>query len=160
MSQMTADLSVVKSVTVAAGPERAFEVYTAKFASWWPKEHHIGDADLATCTFEPRVGGRWYETGVDGTECDWGQVLVWDPPNRLVHTWQIQGDWKYDPDPAKASEIEVRFIAEGPTRTRVEFEHRHIDRHGDDAGAVYRGVSAPRGWEYCIGQYAAWFDAQ
>lgn len=158
MSQMT-DAPVVKSVTVNAGQQRAFEVYTAKFGAWWPKEHHIGQADMATCEFEPKVGGRWYETGVDGSECDWGQVLVWEPPSRIVHTWQLQGDWQYDPDPAKASEVEVRFVAEGPDRTRVEVEHRYFDRHGAGAESVHKGVASPRGHEYCLALYAAMVDA-
>jgi len=154
MTQQT-DTSVRKTITVAAGQARAFEVYTAGFGSWWPKEHHIGDADMATCSFEPRVGGRWFETGVDGSECDWGRVLVWDPPHRLVHTWQLQGDWKYDGDPAKGSEIEIVFVAEGPNQTRVELTHRHFERHGDGADSVRNGVSSPQGYDYCLAQYVA-----
>lgn len=154
MTQQT-DTSVRKAITVAAGRARAFEVYTAGFGSWWPKEHHIGKSDMRTCEFEPRVGGRWFETDVDGTECDWGRVLVWDPPNRIVHTWQLQGDWGYDPDPAKASEIEILFIAEGPNQTRVELTHRYFERHGDGADDVRRGVSSPGGYDYCLAQYVA-----
>ncbi|HKN97127.1 MAG TPA: SRPBCC family protein [Pseudonocardiaceae bacterium] len=149
-----ASTSVLKTVTVAVSQERAFEVYTAGFGTWWPKEHHIGEAEMATCGFEPKVGGRWGETGVDGSTCDWGHVLVWDPPNRLVHTWQLQGDWKYDPDPAKASEVEIRFVPEGPNRTRVELEHRLFERHGSGADRVRDGVSAPKGFEYCLSKFA------
>ena len=151
--------SVRKSVTVAASQERAFEVYTAGFGTWWPKEHHIGEADMANCQFAPKVGGRWYETGVDGSECDWGQVLAWEPPNRIVHTWQLQGDWKFDPDPARGSEIEVRFIAEGPNRTRVELEHRHFERHGDGAESVRNGVDSPKGYTYVLAQFVQRVDA-
>lgn len=158
MTQQT-DVSVTKTVTVAASQERAFQVYTERFGGWWPKEHHIGAVEMATCRFEPRPGGRWYETGVDGSECDWGQVLVWEPPRRVVHTWQLQGDFQHDPDPAKASEVEIRFIPEGPNRTRVELEHRHFDRHGSDAEAVRRGVSSPNGYEYCLARFAAAVDA-
>lgn len=154
MNQQT-ETSVVKSVTVAAGQQRAFDVYTAGFGTWWPREHHIGTAELATCAFEPRVGGRWYETGVDGSECEWGRVLVWEPPHRIVHTWQLQGDWQYDPDPAKASEVEVRFVAEAPDRTRVEVTHRHFDRHGAGADSVRAGVASPNGYDYCLARYAA-----
>lgn len=154
MSQQT-NLSVVKTVTVAASQQRAFEVYTAGFGTWWPKEHHIGKADMATCTFEPKVGGRWYETGVDGSECDWGRVLVWEPYDRIVHTWQLQGDWAYDPDPAKASEVEIRFVPVGPDTTRVELEHTHFERHGDGADSVRDGVGDPRGYELCLSRYVA-----
>ncbi len=158
MTQET-DTSVHKTVTVAASQERAFEVYTAGFGSWWPKEHHIGAADMATGTFEPKAGGRWYETGVDGSECDWGRVLVWEPPHRIVHTWQLQGDWKYDADPAKGSEVEIRFVAEGPNTTRVELTHRSFDRHGDGAHSVRDGVSSDGGYDYCLAQYVAAIEA-
>jgi uncharacterized protein YndB with AHSA1/START domain len=149
------ELSIHKTITVAAGVARAFEVYTAGFGSWWPKEHHIGAADMQTCTFEPRAGGRWYETGVDGSECDWGRVLVWEPPHRIVHTWQLQGDWRYDADPAHASEVEIRFIAEGPNTTRVELTHSHFERHGDGADRVRDGVNSPEGYDYCLAGYVA-----
>jgi uncharacterized protein YndB with AHSA1/START domain len=149
------ELTVLKTVTVAADQQRAFDVYTKGFGTWWPKEHHIADVEMATCTFEPHEGGRWFETGVDGSECEWGRVLVWDPPNRLVHTWQLQGDWRHDPDPARGSEVEVRFIAEGPNTTRVELEHRHFERHGDGADSVRDGVSSPKGYDYCLAGYVA-----
>jgi hypothetical protein len=154
MNQRT-ELTVLKTITVAADQRRAFDVYTKGFGTWWPKEHHIGAAEMATCVFEPREGGRWFETGVDGTECEWGRVLVWDSPNRIVHTWQLQGDWRYDPDPARASEVEVRFIAEGPNTTRVELTHRHFEHHGDGAESVRDGVSSPNGYDYCLAGYAA-----
>jgi uncharacterized protein YndB with AHSA1/START domain len=155
MTETKAEASVRKTVTVAASQERAFEVFTAGIGSWWPREHHIGAAELAGCAYEPKVGGRWYEIGVDGSECDWGQVLVWEPPKRVVTTWQLQADFTYDPDPAKGSEIEVRFIPEGPNRTRVELEHRNFDRHGPSGATVRDKVSNPGGWGYVIGQFAA-----
>ncbi|HEY0805362.1 MAG TPA: SRPBCC family protein [Pseudonocardiaceae bacterium] len=158
MSQQT-DTSVRKTVTVAASQERAFEVYTAGFGSWWPKEHHIGEADMTTCEFEPKPGGRWYETDVDGSECDWGRVLVWEPPHRLVHTWQLQGDWKYDADPAKASEVEIVFVPEGPNTTRVEVTHRYFERHGDGADSVRNGVSSPKGYDYCLAGFVTAVEA-
>jgi uncharacterized protein YndB with AHSA1/START domain len=99
------------TVTAAVPIDHAFRVFTGSIGSWWPAAYHIGQAEMAEAVLEPWVGGRWYERGVDGSECDWGRVLTWEPPNRLVVTWQIDGQWRYDPDPAHASEIEVRFTA-------------------------------------------------
>lgn len=148
-----AGVAVRKTITVRASRERAFAVFTERFGTWWPAEHHIGEADLADAVIEPRVGGRYYERGVDGSECDWGRVLAYDPPDRVVIAWHLQGDWKYDPDPAKASEVEVRFIAESPDRTRVELEHRHIERH-DLAERVVQGIDSPDGWSEILLRYA------
>ncbi|MFG3706120.1 SRPBCC family protein [Micromonospora sp. NPDC047670] len=114
-------------MTVSAPVERAFRVFTESLDSWWPAGCHIGRADLAEAVLEQGEGGRWYERGTDGSECDWGRVLVWEPPHRLVLTWQITGEWQYDPDAAHASEIEVRFRLRAH-ETVVEFEHRHLDR--------------------------------
>jgi uncharacterized protein YndB with AHSA1/START domain len=132
-------------LAVRAVRERAFSVFTERFVTWWPQSHHIGEVEMAEAFIEPREGGRWYERGVDGTECDWGRVLAWEPPSRVVLSWHLQGDFSYDPDPAKASEIEVRFVAESPEETRVELEHRHIERH-DDPDRVRTGVDSPGGW--------------
>lgn len=147
------NLSVTKSVTVRAPRTRAFAVFTEKFFTWWPASHHIGDAELADAVIEPEVGGRWYERGVDGTECDWGRVLAFDRPDRLVLSWHLQGDWTYDPDPAKASEIEVRFVEDEPGTTRVELVHRHIERH-DVPEDVRGGVDSPNGWAGILATYA------
>jgi uncharacterized protein YndB with AHSA1/START domain len=146
------DTPVRSSITVAVPRERAFEVFTSQFGAWWPREYSIGASELADFIVEPRAGGRWYEVGVDGTECDTGRVIAFDPPDRLVLAWHLDGTWQYDPDPAHASEVEVRFIAEEPTRTRVELEHRGFERHGDHAAAVQEGVS--RGWSYILELYA------
>jgi uncharacterized protein YndB with AHSA1/START domain len=153
MTQQTVP-SILKTITVRASQERAFTVYAEGMGTWWPKEHHIGAADLADVVVEPKEGGRMYERGVDGSECDWGQVLVYDPPQRIVYTWNLQGDWTYDADIAHASEIELRFIAEGPDTTRVELEHRLFERHGDGAKAVHDGVDSPDGWSYTLRCYA------
>ena len=147
------NVRVRKSITVRASQERAFTVFTKEFGTWWPAGHHIGAADLADAIIEPREGGRYYERGVDGSECDWGQVLAYEPPDRLVLSWHLQGDWRYDPDPAKASEIEVRFIAEAPDRTRVELDHRHIERH-HLADRVVTGIESPDGWSGILALYA------
>jgi uncharacterized protein YndB with AHSA1/START domain len=125
----TSAIPVIRgTVTVGVPVERAFRVFTESFGTWWPSQYHIGQADIAEAILEPRAGGRWYERGVDGSECDWGHVLAWEPPNRLVVTWQIDGGWRYDPDPEHASEIEVRFTADGLGQTVVQLEHRHLDR--------------------------------
>jgi uncharacterized protein YndB with AHSA1/START domain len=147
------NLTVTKSITVRAPRTRAFTVFTEKFFTWWPASHHIGAAALADAVIEPEVGGRWYERGVDGTECDWGRVLVFDPPGRLVLSWHLRADWTYDPDPAKASEVEVRFTEDEPGTTRVELSHRHIERHDAPEG-VASGVGSPNGWAGILASFA------
>jgi uncharacterized protein YndB with AHSA1/START domain len=147
------NLSVTRTITVRAPRTRAFAVFTEKFVTWWPSSHHIGDAEMADAVIEPSVGGRWYERGVDGTECEWGRVLVHEPPDRLVLAWHLQGDWSYDPDPGKASEIEVRFVEEEPGTTRVELSHRHIERH-DGQEEVMSGIGSPNGWSGILESYA------
>ncbi|MCU1682419.1 MAG: hypothetical protein JWQ81_3158 [Amycolatopsis sp.] len=146
--------SVRKTITVACGQARAFQVYTEGFGTWWPRQHSIGEAAQSDVVLEPKVGGRWYEIGVDGSECDWGTVLAYEPPSRVVLTWQLNGDWAYDPDVSHASEIEVRFIAEGPAATRVELEHRGFERHGEGAESVRSGVDSPDGHEGLLRLFA------
>jgi uncharacterized protein YndB with AHSA1/START domain len=122
--------SVRKSVIVEAPQKVSWEVFTEKMGSWWPLAvYKISKADAVDAVVEPRVGGRWYERAADGSTCDWGRVLVWEPHSRLVLSWDITADWQYDPE--LQTEIEVRFIAEGSSRTRVEFEHRRLDRYGE-----------------------------
>jgi uncharacterized protein YndB with AHSA1/START domain len=150
----TTDLTVRKSITVQASQEHAFKVWTERFHTWWPAGHHIGEAEMERPVIEAREGGRVYEIGVDGSECDWGRVLVYEPPSRLVFSWQIGGDWKFDPDPERASEYEVRFIAEGPTSTRVEFEHRHLERHGEAAQKLFEAFDSDGGWMGALRSFA------
>jgi hypothetical protein len=145
---------VRRTITVAASQQRAFEVFTAQFGSWWPKEYRIGAAEMADFVLEPRVGGRWYEVGVDGTECQTGWVTAFEPPARVTLAWHLNERWQYDPDSAHASEVEVRFVAEGPTQTRVELEHRGFDRHGAGGDGVHGSVDAPEGWTYCLALFA------
>jgi uncharacterized protein YndB with AHSA1/START domain len=152
MTQQVNTQPVTRTITVAASQERAFDVFTAQFGTWWPREYSIGEADMADFVMEPKVGGRWYEVGVDGKECDTGRVLVFDPPERVVFAWHLDAQFQYDPDPEHASEVEVRFVAEGPSQTRVELEHRGFERHGDGAEGVRGGVD--RGWPYCLELYA------
>jgi uncharacterized protein YndB with AHSA1/START domain len=135
---------VRKSIHVGAPRERAFEVFTAGIGRWWPKTHHIGAADLDALVIEPGQGGRWFERGVDGSECEVGKVLVWDPPARLVLAWQITPEWKYDPN--LITEVEVQFIAEGTHATRVELEHRNLERMGDRADEMRQKIDSPEGW--------------
>jgi uncharacterized protein YndB with AHSA1/START domain len=140
-------------VTVSVPVEQAFRVFTSSFGSWWPREYHIGQAEMAEAILESGEGGRWFERGTDGSECDWGRVLVWEPPQRLVVTWQINGQWQYDPDPDNASEIEVRFTADGPGQTVVELEHRHLDRlAGGDA--IRSTIVSGGGWTAVLELFA------
>ena len=140
-------------VTVNAPIERAFRIFTESFTTWWPADYHIGEADMAEAIIEPREGGRWYERGVDGSECDWGHVLAWEPPHRLVVTWQINGQWQFDPDPEHASEIEVRFTPDGPGQTTVEVEHRLLERL-IDGQALREGIEGGGGWSALLELFA------
>lgn len=137
-------------ILVEAPQERAFRVFTEKFDAWWPREHHIGTAEMKTAMLECKPGGRFYEQGVDGSECEWGKVLVWEPPRRLVLAWQINAEWKYDP--SIVCEVEVSFTAEGPKRTRVELEHRNLERLGAAAAAT-RGM-LDSGWGKIMPMFA------
>ena len=144
--QQTAATSVREEIHVDAPIERAFEVFTKEMGSWWPSDHHILEADLAEMVFEPRAGGHIYDRGVDGSECPWARVLAYEPPNRLVFSWDIGLDWKLQTDPDKTSEVEVQFVAEGTDRTRVELAHRNLERHGDGWEQMRDAVGSPGGW--------------
>ena len=133
-----------KQVTVEAPQQRAFDVFTRRMGAWWNPYHRLGDQPLADVVIEPREGGRWYEVDTDGTECDWGRVLAWEPHDRVLLAWQLNGDWDYDAD--FVTELEIRFVAEGPTSTRVELEHRDLDRFGADVAAVRTSLDSPNGW--------------
>ncbi|MGA7986838.1 MAG: SRPBCC family protein [Candidatus Dormiibacterota bacterium] len=145
------------SITVKAPIERAFTVFTAGFDTWWPRVHHIGPVDLVSVTMEAGVGGRWFERRVDGSECDWGRVLAWEPPHRVTLSWQINSEWEVDPDLEKPATVDVRFIAEGETVTRVEFEHRGLDGLGDTWENVLRDVSSKNGWSGILQDFAGAF---
>ena len=137
---------VLKTITVTVSVERAFEVFTAGFDSWWPRGHNICKVPMEKALLETFVGGRCYQRGVDGSECDWGRVIAWEPPHRFVLAWQLNADWQYDPDPAKTSEVEVRFTSEPGGGTRVDLEHRHFERHGARGIDIRTGVDSPEGW--------------
>lgn len=144
---------VRKQVVVEAPPERAFRVFTQKFNLWWPRDHHIGKAELDEAVIEPHAGGRWYERGTDGSECEWGRVLVWDPPKRLVMAWQINHQWQYDP--SLVTEVELRFTPVGPMQTRVELEHRNLERFGDHAETMRQAFDSDHGWITHLTLFAA-----
>jgi uncharacterized protein YndB with AHSA1/START domain len=154
MTAQTTDTSVTTSIVVEAPIARAFKVFTDDMGSWWTPEHHILQAELKEMVFEPRVDGRIIDRGVDGSECAWGRVLAYEPPDRVVFSWDITLQWQLETDPACASEVEVRFVAESPTRTRVELEHRHLDRHGDGWENMRDAVGAPDGWSHGLQRFA------
>jgi len=152
MNQTVIPAPVRKRVRVNAPPERAFEVFTAGIGRWWPKSHHIGASDLDAPVIEPKAGGRWYERSVDGAECEIGKVLVWEPPARLILAWQLTADWKYDRN--LVTEVEVRFIPDGAGATRVELEHRNLERYGERAD-VFRGqIDSAGGWSSLLQLFA------
>jgi len=144
---------ITGTVTVAVPIDQAFRVFTGSIDSWWPHQFHIGAADVAEVILEPGVGGRWFERGVDGTECDWGRVLLWEPPHRLTFTWQINGTWQFDPDPEHASEIDVRFTANGPHDTTVTVEHHHFERL-DGGGTINDAIQGGGGWTLLLDSFA------
>lgn len=147
---------VRRSVTVKAAPDKAFSVFTAGIDRWWPKTHSIGGSPQVDVKLEPRAGGRWYEVGADGTTCDWGRVLVWEPPHRLVLAWQINGDWAYDAD--LVTEVELRFTALPEGGTRVDLEHRDLDRFGAKAEAVRTSFDSDGGWPGLLAAFAGVAD--
>jgi uncharacterized protein YndB with AHSA1/START domain len=155
MTTKTAEV-VRKSITVDAPLERAFEVFTSGMTGWWPLDtHHIGEQDAKEVVVEPRSGGRWFERAADGTECEWGRIAAWEAPDRVVFGWQLGPEWKYDPDPAKSTEVEVRFISEGASRTRVELEHRGFEVHGDRADELRIPVAGEGGWSGLLERFAS-----
>ena len=145
--------SVLTHVTVEAPLERAFRVFVEQFDKIKPREHNMLAVDIAETILEPRAGGRIYDRGVDGSECEWASVLAYEPPDRVVFSWNVSPYWQVETDAAKRSEVEVRFIAESPERTRVELEHRHLDRHGDGWEGLRAGVAAPDGWPLYLQRY-------
>ena len=146
---------VRKQVVVNAPAEQAFTAFTERFGDFKPPEHNLLGVAIAETVFELRVGGHIYDRGVDGSECRWARVLAYDPPHRVVFSWDISPQWQIEKDPDNTSEVEVRFVAESPERTRVELEHRSIDRHGPGWQAVAGGVADEAGWSLYLERYAA-----
>jgi uncharacterized protein YndB with AHSA1/START domain len=155
MSTPASATTVQTSVVVEAPIDRAFRVFTENFGSFKPPEHNMLGVEIAETVFEPRVGGHLYDRGVDGSECRWARILVYEPPTRVVFSWDISPHWQIEPDVNKASEVEVRFIAETDQRTRVALEHRNLERHGDGWEGVRDGVAGDDGWPLYLRRYAA-----
>ncbi|MEE3752116.1 SRPBCC family protein [Mycobacterium intracellulare] len=146
--------NVTHHVVVNAAIERAFTVFTQQFGAFKPREHNLLAVPIAETVFEPRVGGHIYDRGVDGSVCRWARILAYEPPHRVVFSWDIGPTWQLEADPAKTSEVEVRFTAQADQRTRVDVEHRHLDRHGPGWPSVADGVDGDAGWPLYLGRYA------
>jgi uncharacterized protein YndB with AHSA1/START domain len=155
MSEESEATSVRHSVMVDAPIDKAFRVFTEDFGRFKPAEHNLLGAEIAETVFEPRVGGHLYDRGVDGSECHWARVLAYEPPHRVVISWDIGPTWQIETDPNRTSEVEVRFVAEGSGRTRVELEHRHLDRHGEGWQGVREGVDSDQGWPLYLQAFTA-----
>lgn len=153
MAKAIEEAVVRKSVRVEAPIERAFSVFVEQMETWWPADHHIGAEPFKAIFVEPRSGGRWYECDAKGTQCDWGTVLAWDPPHKVTLSWHLGPDWKFNPDLAKASEVEIRFMTEG-TRTLVELEHRRLERHGEGYEQLRAAMDGPNAWTATLAAFA------
>jgi uncharacterized protein YndB with AHSA1/START domain len=154
MTRQAQDTSVRVQIVVEAPIARAFTVFTEGIGTWFPPEYNLLPVPIAERVFEPRVGGRVYDRGTDGSECHWAQVLVYEPPNRVVISWKINPHWQIETDRAKTSEVEVWFISESPDRTRVELEHRHLERHGEGWERTRDELASEGGWPGCLRRFA------
>jgi uncharacterized protein YndB with AHSA1/START domain len=154
MSSPAAATSIRHEIVVQAPIARAFSVFTDDFGSFKPPEHNMLGVEIAETVFEPRAGGRVYDRGTDGSECHWARVLAYEPPDRVVISWDISPQWQIETNLEKTSEVEVRFLAEAPDRTRVELEHRNLDRHGSGWEAVRDGVDGANGWPLYLQRFA------
>jgi uncharacterized protein YndB with AHSA1/START domain len=152
-------MTVRHSVVVDAPLDKAFEVFTKGFGRFKPPEHNMLGVEIAETVFDARVGGYLYDRGVDGSECRWARILAYDPPSRVVLSWDIGPTWQVETDPTRTSEFEVRFIAESPNRTRVDLEHRNLDHHGEGWEGVRDGVDGEQGWPLYLRRYAELFSA-
>jgi uncharacterized protein YndB with AHSA1/START domain len=157
MTEGTATV-VRRHVVVEAPLEQAFSTFTERMGDFKPPEHNLLGADIAETVFERRVGGDIYDRGVDGSVCRWARVLAYDPPDRVVFSWDISPQWQVEKDPESTSEVEVRFIAETPQRTRVELEHRNLERHGPGWEAVGDAIGSDGGWPLYLARYSALFS--
>jgi uncharacterized protein YndB with AHSA1/START domain len=154
MSTQTEQTSIRREIVVHAPIERAFRVFTEQFDRVKPREHNMLAVDIAETVFEPRAGGRIFDRGVDGSEFQWARVLAYEPPNRVVFSWDLNPQWQIESDLERASEVEVRFVAETAQRTRVELEHRNLDRHGEGWEGMRAAVDSDGGWPLYLERYA------
>ena len=154
----TQSMVVHKQIVVGAPIARAFTIFTERFGDFKPPEHNLLATPIAKTVFEPRVGGHIYDRAEDGSECHWARILVYEPPDRVVFSWDISPQWQIETDPEFTSEVEVRFVAESTNSTRVELEHRHLERHGPGWQAVVDGVDGDEGWPLYLARYAALFE--
>jgi uncharacterized protein YndB with AHSA1/START domain len=148
---------VRRQIMVEAPIEKAFSVFTDRFGDFKPAEHNMLAVPIAETVFEPKVGGSIFDRGADGSECRWARILAYDPPHRVVFSWDIGPTWQVEADPDLTSEVEVTFTAEAPDRTRVDLEHRYLDRHGPGWESVRDGVAHDQGWPLYLDRYAALF---
>jgi uncharacterized protein YndB with AHSA1/START domain len=158
MTQSATTTTVRRQILVNAPISEAFKVFTERFGDFKPREHNLLQAPIAETIFEPRVGGNIYDRAVDGTECRWARILAFDPPDRVVFSWDISPRWQLETNPDLTSEVEVRFFAETAERTRVELEHRNLHRHGAGWESVRDGVDSEGGWPLYLQRYAALFE--
>lgn len=154
MSSHVTPSTVKQSIVVEVPIEHAFKVFTEQFGRFKPREHNLLGVDIAETVFEPRVGGHIYDRGIDGSECRWARVLAYEPPHRVLLSWDISPRWQIETDPEKTSEWEVQFIAETASRTRVELEHRKLERHGQGWESMRDGVAGDQGWPLYLQRFA------
>jgi len=149
-----ADPVVRRQIVVDASIGEAFTAFVERFGDFKPPEHNLLAADITETKFEPKVGGHIYDRAADGTECRWARVLAYEPPDRVVFSWDISPQWQLEADEGNTSEVEVRFVEESPRRTRLELEHRHLDRHGPGWDSLRDGVDSDGGWPLYLVRYS------
>ncbi len=150
---VTAAVAVQCEVTVNLAAARAFDLFTESMSKWWPATHHIAKEPFADIVMEPRAGGRWFERDQSAGECEWGEVLAWEPPSCVLLAWHLTPDWEYDPDPEHASQVEIRFIRVDAQTTRVTLEHSGFERHGAGAERMRESVASTGGWPQILGAF-------